>query len=117
MIRALLAAALPLLLLSSCGEADLPQRSLQPDDCLRDIRLDQLPQAIARCNQVVAAFPADPAPRNERSVLLALAGDDAAACRDIETAQRLVARAARGSLDKLLVSEVAMRQRSCLSQR
>jgi hypothetical protein len=50
-------------------------------------------------------------------VLLALAGDDAAACRDIETAQRLVARAARGSLDKLLVSEVAMRQRSCLSQR
>lgn len=110
-------AALPLLLLSSCGEADLPQRSLQPDDCLRDIRLDQLQPAIARCNQVVGAFPNDPGPRNERSVLLALAGDDAAACRDIAAAQRLIARATPGSLDKLLVSEVTMRQRSCLSQR
>ena len=101
------------LLLSSCNEADLPQRSLQPDDCLREVRIAELQQAISRCNKVVAQYPNDPAPRNERSLLLALAGDDAAACREIDAAHRLSQRAPKNSLDPLLVSELAIRRRSC----
>ncbi|MEB3235648.1 MAG: hypothetical protein VKM98_09495 [Cyanobacteriota bacterium] len=109
--------ALGALLLGGCSEAELPQRSLQRDDCLREVRLDQLPQALGRCDKVVAAFPSDPGPRNERSLLLALSGDDPAACRDIAAAQQLARQAKPGSLDPLLVSELAVRQRSCQRQR
>ena len=105
------------LLLSSCGDGALPERSLRRDDCLRDVNLEALPQAIRRCNQVVARYPDDPLPRNERSLLLALAGDDPGACRDIEVAQALVQRAKAGSLDPLLVSEIKVRRRSCREQR
>ena len=111
---ALLVAATSALALQACSEADLPQRSLQPDDCLRDLNLEQLPQALARCDQVVARFPQDPAPRNERALLLSLGGQDQAACREIETAHGLALKARPGSLDPLLVSELKMRHQSCL---
>ena len=102
------------LLLTSCAEADLPERSLQRDDCLREVRLDQLPAALVRCNKVVEAFPGDPLPRNERSVLLALSGDDPAACREIAAAVKLAQQAKPGTVDPMLRSELAIRQRSCL---
>lgn len=102
--------------LGGCSEADLPQRSLRRDDCLREVNLQQLAQAIRRCDQVVGRFPEDPGPRNERSVLLALKGDDEAACRDIESAHRLAQRAKPGGLDPLLLSELKVRHKSCLNQ-
>ncbi|MEB3173338.1 MAG: hypothetical protein VKL97_05680 [Cyanobacteriota bacterium] len=105
-------------LLSGCSEAELPQRSLNRDDCLREVQLEQLDAAIKRCNQVVAQFPQDPGPRNERSLLLALMGDDAAACREIEAAHKLAQQASKAnkpSLDPLLSSELATRRQSCQS--
>ncbi|MBM5799701.1 MAG: hypothetical protein FJ077_02420 [Cyanobacteria bacterium K_DeepCast_35m_m2_023] len=99
--------------LVGCSEADLPQRTMRRDDCLRDVSLQALPQALRRCDQVVARFANDPGPRNERSVLLALAGDDKAACRDIEAAMTLVRQAPAKRLDPLLVSELKTRHQSC----
>jgi hypothetical protein len=104
-------------LLQSCSEADLPQRSVQPDDCLRDMQLDQLQQALKRCDQVVARYPQDPAPRNERALLLSLNGQDQAACREIEAAHALARQARPGSVDPLLASELKMRRQSCLASR
>ena len=109
----LIAAGSAALLLGGCSDAELPERTVRRDDCLRDVHLDQLPQAMSRCNAVVARYPQDPLPRSERAVLLALAGDDNAACRDIEAAHVLVARARPGSLDPLLVSELTVRRNSC----
>ncbi|MFM1811941.1 MAG: hypothetical protein RLZZ336_879 [Cyanobacteriota bacterium] len=103
------------LLLQACSEADLPQRSVQADDCLRDVQLDQLQQALKRCDQVVARYPRDPAPRNERSLLLSLNGQDQAACREIEAAHALARQAKAGSVDPLLASELRMRRQSCLA--
>jgi len=102
-------------LLSGCSEAELPQRSLQADDCLREVQLEQLDAALSRCDRVVAQYPNDPAPRNERSLLLALKGDDAAACREIEAAHKLAQQQGTGKLDPMLVSELSMRRRSCQS--
>ena len=82
-LLALTTVAVASLVLNGCSEADLPQRNLQRDDCLRDVHLDQLTQALKRCDKVVAAFPSDPGPRNERSLLLALSGDDPGACRAV----------------------------------
>jgi hypothetical protein len=105
------------LLFQACGESDLPQRSLQADDCLRDVNVQQLPQAIKRCDQVVARFPRDPAPRNERALLLSLNGQDQAACRESAAALTLARQARAGSVDPLLTSELTMRHQSCLSSR
>ena len=105
------------LLLGSCSEAELPERSLQRDDCLREVNLKQLQPAIQRCNQVVARYPQDPLPRNERSLLLALSGDDPGACREIEAAQKLAKQAKPGSVDPLLASELNVRLNSCRQQR
>lgn len=104
-------------LLQACSEAELPQRSLQPDDCLRDVQLNQLPQALRRCDQVVARYPRDPGPRNEKALLLSLNGQDQAACREIEAAHALARQARPGSVDALLVSELSMRRQSCLANR
>lgn len=104
-------------LLQACSEADLPQRSVQPDDCLRDVQLEQLPQALKRCDQVVARYPQDPAPRSERALLLSLNGQDRAACREIEAAHALARQARAGSVEPLLVSELRMRRQSCLGDR
>jgi hypothetical protein len=105
------------LLLQACSEAELPQRSVQPNDCLRDVQLDQLQQALKRCDLVVARYPRDPAPRNERSLLLSLNGQDQAACREIEAAHALAGQARAGSVDPLLASELRMRRQSCLTSR
>jgi len=104
-------------LLQACSEAELPQRSVQADDCLRDVQLEQLPQALKRCDQVVARYPRDPAPRNERALLLSLNGQDQAACREIEAAHDLARQARPGSVDPLLASELRMRRQSCQTSR
>ena len=109
----LLAGALALGLLAGCAEEPLPQRRLQSDDCLQEVRMDQLPQAIARCDRIVKTFPQDPLPLNERFLLHTLAGDDRAACRDIALASALAARQPPAEVDRLLREDLKLRQASC----
>ena len=106
-----------MLLLGGCVSAppDPGQRVLAPGDCLRKIQIEQLGEAIQRCNAVVAALPQDPQPRNDRALLHSLAGDNAAACRDSLAAAALLARQPRQTRrDPLVVDEIAMRRNSCL---
>jgi hypothetical protein len=107
------------LLLSACApeapptpEASGPRR----DACLKDVVIDQLPQAIQRCDAVVAAHPRQPQPRNERALLLSLAGRNEEACRDSVAAARLLAALPqRPAPDPALVDEIRLRQQSCLA--
>ncbi len=112
---ALLLGALPLLLLSACGEAPLPQRQLRSDDCLREVQLDQLGPQIERCNQVVARFPRDPAPLNERYLLLSLAGRNREACDDIRRAIQLANAAQPDRVDAQLRLDLQLRGELCRS--
>lgn len=109
----LLVVVLLLTLVGGCAEEPLPQRRLRSDDCLLDVRLEHLQQAIARCDRVVKSFPSDPIPLNERFLLHTLAGDDKAACRDIAKAAALAARRPASSLDPLLLEDLKLRQASC----
>lgn len=109
----LLLGALALGLLTGCAEEPLPQRRLRSDDCLKEVRMDQLPQAIALCDRVVKTFPQDPLPLNERFLLHTLAGDDRAACRDIALASALAARQPAAQVDRLLREDLKLRQASC----
>ena len=104
-------------LLGGCGAPPPPREQVKGpgrDDCLRDVRLDGLKGALERCDAVVAAYPRDPQPRNERALLQALAGNRVAACRDSSAAEVLLRQAAperRG--DPQLVEEIRMRAAGC----
>jgi hypothetical protein len=101
------------LLVCACAEEPLPERKLTRDDCLRNVNLDRLGEAIQRCNTVVAAFPDDPQPLNERFLLHSLAGDNAAACRDIAKAAALAKKLPEDRIDPLLRKDLELRLQSC----
>ncbi len=102
-----------LVLLGACAEEPLPQRNLSVDDCLTNVQLDQLDAAIERCNKVVATFPGQPQPLNERFLLHWLKGDETAACRDIREADALARRLPPARLDGQLRRDLELRLASC----
>ncbi len=112
-LRRLLPLVLGLTLLTGCAEEPLPERKIGREDCLQRVTLDKLKEAIAACDKVVAAFPNDPAPLNERYLLHSLAGDTNAACRDIAKAARLAMQQPQGKVDPLLRTDLELRQASC----
>jgi hypothetical protein len=71
------------LLCVSCAEAPLPKQGIRRDDCLRELSLANLSERLKGCHAVVAAFPRDPAPLNDRYLLHSLAGDDRSACAEL----------------------------------
>jgi hypothetical protein len=105
------------LLLAGCAtSAPPPDKAEGPraDGCLQSVSLEKLEQAIRRCDAVVAAHPRLPQPRNERALLLSLAGRNLEACRDSAAAAQLLARLPRQPApDPLLVEEIRFRQESC----
>ncbi|MEB3322935.1 MAG: hypothetical protein VKI81_08940 [Synechococcaceae cyanobacterium] len=120
LLRRRLPAALPLLAvlllpaaLLGCAEEPLPERRITREDCLREVKLDRLKEAIERCDKVVAAFPADPAPLNDRFLLHTLAGNEAAACRDVARAVTLARKLPAKDLDPLLRNDLKLREASC----
>lgn len=109
---------LPLLLLASggltgCAEEPLPRPKLTREDCLRGVEMKRLQSAIARCNAVVAAFPKDPFPLNERFLLHTLNQDSQAACRDIQRAHALAKETPSLATDELLRQDLKLRLASC----
>jgi hypothetical protein len=105
--------ALLVLLLAACAEEPLPKQRLGRDDCLVQVKLKELKEALQRCDAVVAAFPRDPGPLNDRFLLHTLSGDGEAACRDIKLADALARKQPAGELDPLLVEELKLRVASC----
>jgi hypothetical protein len=100
-------------LLTACGEEPLPERKVTRQDCLQEVKLERLKEALTRCDQVVALFPADPGPLNDRFLLHTLAGDEEAACRDITRAVALARKLPAAKLDPLLSKDLSLRQASC----
>lgn len=106
-------ALLAILVLSACAEEPLPERRISRDDCLLEMRMDGLDEALRRCDRVVAAYPKDPVPLNERFLIHTLRGDPQKACRDIEAASKLVAATPAEKLDPLLRNDLRLRSESC----
>lgn len=104
-------------LLGACTPETPPQARRQgprPDACLQGVTIEKLERAIRQCNAVVKAHPRHPQPRNDRALLLSLAGRNRAACRDSQAAADLLRRQpARPPTDPLLAEEIRLRQTSC----
>lgn len=113
----LLAGGLALLITGGCAEAPLPGQQLRSDDCLRGFSLERLPDQLKRCDQVVAAFPAQPGPRNDRYLLRSLAGDEAGACQDIQAARRLLQQPSSAPRNNQLAGDLDRRQALCSAPR
>ncbi len=115
----LLAGALGALLSGCSAPAAPPEPQAKGpalDDCLREVPADGLQAALRRCDAVVAAFPREPQPRNERALLQALAGRRTAACRDSAAAEALLRQApAERRGDPQLAEEIRIRAASCRS--
>ena len=108
-----LAISAMLMLLASCSEEPLPGQQLRSHECLQNITLDKLPEHISHCDAVVAAFPANPSPLNDRYLLHSLAGNEAAACADIAKASSLARQIPANSLDPQLRNDLKLRQELC----
>lgn len=100
-------------LLSACAEQALPERRTSADDCLQDLKMDRLKEALQRCDRVVAAFPQDPRPLNDRYLIHTLAGDDRSACRDIARAVMLSRALPPARLDSMLRQDLKVRSEAC----
>jgi len=100
-------------LLGGCAEEPLPQRRISSSDCLLEVRLNQIEQALKRCDAVVAAFPRDPLPLNERYLLHTIANNERAACRDMARAVQLARQIPPGRLDPMLRHDLKLRQADC----
>lgn len=104
--------------LLGCQEQPLPQQGgVRRDDCLREVTLERLKEQIARCDEVVAAYPDDPSPRNDRYLLHSLAGNDERACEDLREALRLAERLPDDALDAQLRSDLDVRRDLCADER
>jgi len=99
--------------MTGCGEAPLPEPQARQDDCLRGLQLAQLASHLKRCDAVVAAFPQQPEPLNDRYLLRSLAGDDRGACADIAAGLKLAARLPANPANDQLRSELQLRQSIC----
>ena len=75
--------------------------------------MDQLDPSLQRCDRVVARFPRDPQPLNDRFLIHTLRGDSVKACQDIAAAAKLVAARPNASIDPLLRNDLRRRLASC----
>jgi len=110
-----LALALGLLVISGCQSAPPPKADLtvSTTSCLEDLVSHQLSSTLERCNTSVEAFPEEPEPWRDRSLVQTLIGNHDQACRDVEQAIGLLNDAA----DPMLRHELNVRQATCKQRR
>jgi hypothetical protein len=108
------------LALSGCSQepVSLETDRLSQDDCLQEVKVDELAQALKLCDQVVSSFPRDARPLSDRFVLHTLNGDLDKACQDIEKAAALLKanaadQAAASAGDPQLETDIRVRRESC----
>ena len=119
--RALWCALALTLALAGCTAAPPPTTEsprLRQDECLDEVKVDRLDQALERCDKVVSAFPLEARPLSDRFVIHTLRGEQARACQDIDRAAELLKATGNGKPAKdadapQLVTDIRVRQESC----
>ena len=110
-----LALGLGLLVISGCQGASPPKADLNvsSSSCLESLSSKQLVASLDRCNASIEAFPDQPEPWRDRSVVQTLMGHHDQACRDVEQA---IARM-DDNADPMLRHELNVRQATCKQRR
>lgn len=107
--------ALGLLVISGCQSTPPPEAdvAVSTTSCLEDLVSHQLATTLDRCNASVEAFPDQPEPWRDRSLVQTLIGNHEQACRDVEQAIGLM----NDSADEMLRHELNVRQATCKQRR
>ena len=110
-----LSLGLGLLVISGCQGATLPKADLNmsSSSCLESLSSKQLIFSLEQCDASVEAFPNQPEPWRDRSLVQTLMGNHDQACRDVEQA---IARM-DDNVDPMLRHEVNVRQATCKQRR
>lgn len=119
--RALWCALALVLTLAGCVAAEPPTTEsprLRRDECLDEVKVDRLDQALEHCDRVVSAYPLEARPLSDRFVIHTLRGELARACQDIDRAAELLkatgnGKPAKDADDPQLVTDIRVRQESC----
>ena len=114
-LRPVLVLALGLLVISGCQSTPPPDAdvAVSTTSCLEDLVSHQLATTLERCNASVEAFPDQPEPWRDRSLVQTLIGNHEQACRDVEQAIGLM----NDSADPMLRHELNVRQATCKQRR
>lgn len=109
------ALALAVLLISGCQGATPPNADLNisSSSCLESLSSNQLVSSLERCNASVEAFPNQPEPWRDRSLVHTLIGNHDQACRDVEQAITRM----YDNADPMLRHELNVRQATCKQRR
>jgi len=107
--------ALGLLVISGCQSTPPPEAdvAVSTSSCLEDLVSHQLATTLERCHASVEAFPDQPEPWRDRSLVQTLIGNHEQACRDVEQAIGLM----NDSADPMLRHELNVRQATCKQRR
>ena len=111
-----LALCLGVLLFSGCQGATPPKAVLKvsiTSSCLESLSSKQLVSSLERCNASVEAFPNQPEPWRDRSLVHTLIGNHDQACRDVEQAITRI----YDNADPMLRHELKVRQATCKHRR
>ena len=81
-------------------------------DCMSDLDLNKLDQALQRCNEVVDAYGDKPAAFADRSLLLTMMGKTDQACADVTQGLALLRKGSR-TAEPMGVHELKVRHKSC----
>ena len=81
--------------------------------CLENLVSHQLSSTLERCNASVEAFPEQPEPWRDRSLVQTLIGNHDQSCRDVEQAIGLL----NDRADPMLRHELNVRQATCKQRR
>ncbi|MCX5931700.1 MAG: hypothetical protein NTW83_07700 [Cyanobacteria bacterium] len=120
-LRGLWCALALTLALAGCAPAEPPTTEaprLRQDECLDEVKVDRLDQALERCDRVVSSYPRQARPLSDRFVIHTLRGEQGRACQDIDRAAELIKANGDGSPpaeagDPQLVTDIRVRQESC----
>lgn len=104
-----------MLLISGCQGATPPKEDLKvsSSSCLESLSSNQLVSSLERCNASVEAFPNQPEPWRDRSLVHTLIGNHDQACRDVEQAITRM----YDNADPMLRHELNVRQATCKQRR
>ena len=107
--------SLAVLLISGCQGATPPKADLKlsSSSCLESLSSNQLVSSLERCNASVEAFPNQPEPWRDRSLVHTLIGNHDQACRDVEQAITRI----YDNADPMLRHELNVRQATCKQRR
>ncbi len=82
------------------------------ESCLKSYKKNNLEHTLKICEKIIARFPNNPQPLNDRSLIYTLNNKPALACKDVNQAMLLLKNSS-SSIDPLIKYQIEIRHKNC----